>query len=543
MMRKTSVLIVLVCSWFFTAKAAVWQWSVTVDSTRGVSRAYLWIPEGCKQVKGLVLAQHNMEEISILENPIFRKEMAKLGFAEIWVSPSPNFLKFYDFSKAAAEVTQAYLDSLAWISGYEEIRTAPVVGIGHSAAASWPYYYAALNPQRTLACLSVSGQWPYVRTTCAPDIWKPDQNIDFIPSLECMGEYEAANTWSKEGLKERSEHPCMPLSMLAVPGEGHFAASDRKVEFLAFYIRKAVQYRYPNDVRKDAALRPVNPVRSGWLADKWHIDRKPDFKAAPVGRYKGDTTQAFWYFDRETAREVERYGKAFRGLKPQLVGFTQQGKMVPQANTHLQINMKFLPDSDGVTFHLKGAFYDTVPAVSNRLAGWTGLPIGSKLEHGDAGKIRIERICGPFTIINDTTFRFELCRGENLAADRYTLTFAVWHPGDGTFKSAVQQGEMVIPARLKEGREQTIYFAPILDQPAGIRTLKLNASSDAGAKVRYFVLEGPAEVQDDVLMFTRIPPGTRFPVRVTVVAWQYGWKHAPALKTAVPVARTFYLTK
>ena len=76
--------------------------------------------------------------------------MAKLDFAEIWVSPSPNLLKFYDFSKGAYEITQMFLDSLALVSGYDEIRYAPVVPMGHSAAASMPYYFGVRNPEKTL---------------------------------------------------------------------------------------------------------------------------------------------------------------------------------------------------------------------------------------------------------------------------------------------------------------------------------------------------------------------------------------------------------
>lgn len=523
-----------------------WQWSVPVTGVDNNARAFLWIPSGCRQVRGFVLAQHNMEEISILENPIFRKEIAKLGFAEIWVSPSPNVLKFFDFSKGAGEITNAYIDSLAKISGYDELSYVPVVPIGHSAAASFPYYFAALYPDRTLAAISTSGQWPYFRhPVFAPDIWG-NRNIDFIPCLETMGEYEAAATWSTEGLKERQEHPQMPLSMLAVPGEGHFASSDRKAAFIAFYIKKAVQYRYPTKYsnRKPINLKAIDPTKTGWLADKWRLNQPPTAIAAPVGQYKGDVKDAFWYFDEETARAVEEYGKAFRGLKSQLVGYLQQGKMVPQQNTHLQVSLKFLPENDGITFHLKGAFYDTVPAVSNRLTDWTKLPVGVKLGHSKhENMLNIERICGPFRKLSDTTFVLQLNREIDLKAPKLSLTFAVKHPGDEEYKSAVQQGEMVIPAVLKEGSNQTITFAPIPDQKAGVAKLKLRGTSDAGVPVYFYVLEGPAELDGNVLKFTPIPPKSKYPVKVTVVAWQYGCAFEPKLKTATPVVRSFYLVK
>ncbi|XHR96150.1 hypothetical protein ACFJIV_05545 [Mucilaginibacter sp. UC70_90] len=168
-----------------------------------------------------------MEEQSILEDPEFRMEMGKLGVAEIWVSPAFN-LKFL-FNEGAGDQFNAMVNNLAGLSGYDELKTAPVIPIGHSAAASAPYYFGVWNPSRTLACISVSGQWPYVRNVFAPDIWSKDQTLDYIPCLETMGEYEAANTWSDEGLKERQEHPLLPLSMLSSPAQGHFAATGEKV--------------------------------------------------------------------------------------------------------------------------------------------------------------------------------------------------------------------------------------------------------------------------------------------------------------------------
>lgn len=41
------------------------------------------------------------------------------------------------------------------------------------------------------------------------------------------------------------------------------------------------------------------------------------------------------------------------------------------------------------------------------------------------------------------------------------------------------------------------------------------------------------------LRLTAIPPRAKFPLKVTVVAWQYGRASEPRLKSAVPVERTF----
>lgn len=541
-----SLLIAALLGALSSGRAADWQWSVPVKSEKpenGVARAFLWIPPTCKQVRGAVVAQHNMEEISILENPIFRKALAGLDFAEVWVAPM--FDHTFNFTNGAGETLNDFMDRLADTSGYAELKYVPLAPMGHSAAASWPYYFAAWNPQRALCALSVSGQWPYFRDKAfAPDIWG-NRQIDFIPCLETMGEYESADSWAREGLKERQEHPKLPLSMLASPGQGHFAATDAKVEYLALYLKKCVQYRVPKhwDGKSAPALVAIDPTKTGWLMDKWRQDKPPVAASAPVGQYEGDAREAFWFFDEELVRATEKYEARFRGLKPQLVGFLQDGKMVPQTETHLQVTPRFEPESDGITFKLVGAFYDSVPSGSRRLPDWTQLPTNSPLGHSSSGAISIDPISGPIRKISAHTFAFDVKRETLLTtnAKNYELVFAATHPGDAEYKPAVQQAHLYVPARNSQGAEQHIQFPEISDQKVGVKSVKLNATSDANVPVHYVVREGPAEMDGDVIRFTPVPPRAKYPVMVTVIAWQYGRSAEPKLKSAEPVERTFHL--
>jgi hypothetical protein len=550
-MERKSLLylfILLAISPIQVSEAAVWQWSIPVKAEKpqnGPARAWLWIPPHCQHVRGVVLAQHNMEEISILENPKFRKALADMNFAEVWVAPFFDHL--FRFNEGAGDTFNEFINRLAEESGYAELKFVPVAPLGHSAAASWPYYFAAWNPGRTLCALSVSGQWPYWRNPVfAPDIWD-DRNIDFVPCLESMGEYEAADTWSREGLSERQQHPLMPLSMLANPGQGHFAATDAKVEYLALYLQKAIQYRVPKswDGQSAPKLIPIDPTKTGWLADKWHRDQPPAAPAAPVGEYKGDPKQAFWFFDGELARATEKYEAAARGLKPQLVGYMQDGKMVPQRNEHLQVDLNFEPAADGITFKLSGAFYDRVPGGSPRLPDWAQAPVGSPLGHSTNDFISIDPVCGPVAKLNADTFAVHFQKETLLETNvrRYELVFAATHPGDAEFKPAVQQAHLFIPARNLQGMEQHLTFPPIPDQKAGTKSVQLRATSDAGVPVHYVVREGPAEVAGDGLHFTPIPPRTKFPVKVTVIAWQYGRSSEPRLQSAQPIKRTFNIVE
>jgi hypothetical protein len=526
---------------FQCVHAAEWQWSVPVppqpDRASETPRAFLWIPPDCKQVRGVVFGHHNMEEIGVFEHPSFRKTLAELGFAEVWVAPA--FDRNFRFDKGAGEKFDTMMAALAEQSGYSEIATAPLVPCGHSAAASMPWYIAAWKPERVLCALSFSGQWPYVPD---PD-WAPpyaDHSIDSVPGFVTQGEYEWADDTIPRGLAIRNAHPLMPLSAMGCPADGHFVPLDDKIEMLALYLKKAVQYRLPRNASSDG-LNPIDVTKTGWLAERYVSGRNPSAPAAPVGEFKGDSANAFWYFDGELAKAVEAFQQKHRG-KPALLGYVQEGKILPETpGAHHQITLKFLPENDGLTFTLKGAFLDTVPA--GRPARWAKKKPGESIDPPrTALPITIQRICGPVEKISENTWRVAFNRASHLGDTRGNEAWfaAVW-PGDGTFKRAIQQSMLPLPRRLEDGRPQTIDFPALADRKAGTKPVELKATSDSGMKVGFYVREGPAEVDGNVLKFTRIPPRAKFPVKVTVVAWQYGL--AGRINTATPVMREFLIER
>ncbi len=520
------------------ADAAVWQWSVPVAGGRsgaGPAVAYLWVPVACKHVRAVVVAQNNLEEIQILENPAFRKAMADLGFAEIWVSP--YFDNLFRFNEGAGDMFNAMMNDFASVSGYGELKYAPVAPLGHSAAASWPYYFAAWNPSRCLAALSVSGQWPYWRDPrFAPDIWG-DKNIDYVPCLETMGEYESADSWANEGLAERKAHPLMPLSMFACPAEGHFSATDAKIGMLIFYLKKVARYRLPTKDPADGPvpLTPIDPTKTGWLVERWHEDKAPTTEPAPVGQYKGDSSQAWWFFDEETAREVVKFEARYQGLKKQMVGYVQDGKTLPLQNNHASVFLHLNADADGITFHTTGTFLDVSPADHAAM----GIPPATPLGHASGGPVTVDVTMGPVEKIADDTFRLRLDRGLGANLKRYGAWFQATQPGDAVYKPTVQQATLEFAARNGQGADQHISFPPIPDMKANAKPYELNAISDSGMPVSYFVESGPAIIDGGKLVLTPIPPKAKMPIVVTVTAWQYGRSAEPKVKTADSVTRTF----
>ena len=520
---------------------AQWQWSVPIDH----GRAFLWIPPNCQQIRAVVVGQNNMIELGILEHPAFRTTLAEEGIGEIFIAPPFDFI--FQFDKDAGERFNEMVRRLAEVSGYSELNIAAVVPLGHSACASFPWNFAAWNPARTLAILSVHGDAPLTKFTgCgkpSPD-WG-NRTLDGIPGLMVMGEYEWGEERLAPALTYKKQHPKTPVSMLAEPGNGHFNYSDDLVHYLARFVSKAAEARLPKEtsLQEPPVLKPIDPA-TGWLVERWHPNQPRRFAPAPHSSYQGDPDQAFWCFDQEMALATQHYMADQAGKMPQLLSISD-GQMPLEETSGEPVTPRFFPDADGVTFHLKTSFLDFVPGSSGHNgnpARWASSPAGSPLGHASGGgPIELHKIVGPVVQTDTNTFQFAMNR-VNSTEDRRNFDIWVWasHPGDQKYKGIVQQAMIRVPKNI-EGREQHIIFPTIPNQKAGIKSLKLDATSDAGTKVRYYLLEGPAEVENDLLTFSEIPPRAKFPIKVTVVAWQHGLPGT--IQSAQPVSREFLLTK
>jgi len=547
------------------ARAAVFQWSTTIDDvvsseTNDHPRAFLWIPENCQRVRAVVIADQNMEEEQLFQDAAFRKTLAELGFAEIWMAPGMGSIHFR-YDQGDGERLERVLKTLAVESGYAELADAPLVPTGHSATASWCWDVAAWKPERVLAVLSLSGQWPYFESD-----FRADRSVDGVPGLTTKGEYEIRGSLEQgwyAGLKGDyfQKHSNAAFTQVVEPGDGHFSASKEKIALIDLYLRKAARYRLPREMPESGpvALRPIDAGKEGWRYEVWHLDGPPTAPAAPVGAYKGALDHSFWAFDEEMAKAIEAFQGRFRGKRTVLIGYRQKEGLTAPVPDHAMVHLKFEPRGgveDGMTFILSGGFWDRVPATTDgkgsEWQGWLGEGIRTVAQNeaiphpaGEEGKMTIEPICGPVEQKDGRTFAIRFNR---VGFDNPKRSNDIWlvltYPGDGTYKRMVQQAELRFPLVNTEGTAQTIEFSEIADQKAGeSQAVQLRATSSAGLPVHYYVREGPAEVDDaGKLRLTTIPPRAKFPVKVTVVAWQWGRSVEPRVKSAKAVERTFGVT-
>ena len=180
------------------------------------------------QVRAVMIGTHNMCEETLFENELFRREMKEAGVALIWITPGWD--QQWKADSGSPEAYWQMLDDLAETSGYGELKFTPIIPIGHSAMATYPWNFAAWHPERTLAVVSYHGDAPRTNLTGYGREnleWGRTRNIDGIPGLMVEGEYEWWEARVNPALAFRMMYPESCISFLCDAGRGHFDVSSR----------------------------------------------------------------------------------------------------------------------------------------------------------------------------------------------------------------------------------------------------------------------------------------------------------------------------
>lgn len=508
----------------------VYQWETDIDDVPGEDennprRAFLWIPPACGQLKGLIVSGHNAIEEGILEDPLFRGAMSRLGFGELWVTPDMDPSGVFNVATGAQQVFDEAIRELAEMSGYDELHHVPVVYLSHSSQASQPWNFGAWNPERTLAMVSYHGDSPRSTYLCC-NRFNPDwgtRNVDGIPGLICIGEDEWNEFRIEDSFKFMRQYPGSVISLLCNAGRGHGDFSQDDLRYLIRFIEKAVEYRVPHgwDGKSPASLKKLKR-EEGWLADRWRKNTLPTAGTNTYHGYGGNRDSAYWYFDEEMARWTESVYTRERNKKRRYLTLMQDGRILKPGES-----LRFVTDGYNIDVHASLVFVDST---------YTRLSDKHTIE-----PVKIKRYAGPVSIINDSTFRLSYYRSGVFSKRANGVGMFAFAESDMFYKHVVGYISWKMPMALVEGKTQQLKFPKIPDVKVGTPSVVLKATSDRKLPVHYYVRSGPAYIDGDELIFTELPPKTTFPVKVTVVAWQYGSMVEPQIQTATPIEQTFYL--
>jgi len=499
------------------------------DGSKNQSSAYLWIPENCQKIRGLLILCANVPEHRLVGHPAIREVCAKNDLAIVWCVPSfMNFRKDKEKNinnaqdyKTSTVFLQELLNGLAKNSGYAEVATAPWLPIGESGHLLMVDALVEFHPERCIA-----GVW-------LKNNHLPPKNRT-VPALVAFG---SAQEWSQtqsdirtnwnnvrksvDGVfDQRKQNPNWPLSYLIDGGSGHFDCSEKLTKFLAHYIGCVAQARLADD----GSLKPIF-LESGWLADL----AVPGHEKKSPHKFSGTAPNERalpWFFDRESAEAAQSFADINWHAETQLPGFADATEKVLPFTFNGISTLTPQTEDDGITFTLRGVMLDQLPEqfinAGVKLAKVPGAPT-------------LEWLCGPVKPLGGD--KFQICLDRSFGSSACYI--AARQNGTDQIRGAVQPCGLQIKKN-NTGAAQKITFEKIPDVKAGTKSIKLAATSSAELPVKFFVRAGPAVVHGDELVFTTVPPRAKFPIAVTVAAWQWGCAGAAPVKTEI-VEQTFNL--
>lgn len=498
-----------------------------LDGSSSKATAYLWIPENCQKLRGLLILCANVPEHRLVGHPAIREVCMKNDLGIVWCVPSfMNFRKSKETGiddahnyKNSTAFLQELLDGLAKNSGYDEVATVPWLPMGESGHLLMVDALVEFHPERCIA-----GVW-------LKNNHLPPKNRT-VPALVAFGsaqewsqtQSDIRTNWNNIGkayqgvLDQRKQNPNWPLSYLIDGSSGHFDCSEKLTKFLAHYIDAVAQAR----IAADGSLRNI-PLENGFLADM-PVPGHENHPATAFVKTPADARGVPWFFDKASAEEAQSFAAINWQAETQLPGFADaSGKVLP-FNFNGISNLEPKYEGDGITFTLRGVMLDELPEQFTNA--------GVKLAKAP-GTPSLEWLCGPVKPLGGDKFQIALDRSWPSSA----CYIAARQSGTDKIRAVVQPCGVKLQKN-NSGLAQKISFEPILDVKAGTKSVKLVAKSSADLPVKFFVRAGPAVIHGDELEFTPIPPRSKFPLAVTVGAWQWGRAGESPVKTEV-VEQTF----
>lgn len=373
-------------------------------------RAYLRLPRGHEMVKAVLYCHQNMTEEVLFRSLVFTRKMDSLGVAMAFIQQgSQNWDTTIrdDEGKTCQERFEQLMQDFAKGTHHPELTTSPIIPFGHSAQATFPWNFAAWNPDRTLCIISYHGDAPrtnlcgYGRANVE---WGRTRNIDFIPGLMIEGEYEWWEARVRPALAFRMMYPDSRISFLCDAGKGHFDLCEETQDYMVRFIAKALKDPRP---------------KGGVYYSRWRED----------GVESQDPHDQFWYQDEEMVRLTrDRYQESV-GKRMQYVSARINGQPIAyDPNSHIKLRTTLTSDfSQGLPeFTIEPVFVDSTHNAKSA-------------RHAQV-RPRVVLISGPAIQTGEYTFRYD---PDYFGFDPKRLwdgiTLCIEADGDGEYKSAVQE--------------------------------------------------------------------------------------------------------
>ncbi|MGN0243631.1 MAG: hypothetical protein ACI4CT_06165 [Lachnospiraceae bacterium] len=363
------------------------EFNAGISTTGKAYDTYLWVPSNVSpgKLKGLVAVKLNLIEVPFVYSAKLKEALTEKGFGILFIvfhgddmrynTTFQNFNTRLDYKgetlyqetdtinnnpvfttdgKDAADIFDEMLSGIANASGYKEIAdSTPLITIGHSAASPFGYRSGNWNPDRIIAQVQMKNGMG------APIYVSNKGMVPGIPSLQYAAQYteHALNTDRDRSVRDarwhisnqRSVNTNMLVSHVIEWGSGHYDWSDNATDMMISYIRKAIEYRLPENYAETGKLNDL--TGTGYLAKPFEKDKDGNEQIAGYYRdtLKGwltsgqeeetasttDKKASFWYFDQEIEEKMNTFTNYAIPESPDSKGTGVSGKTYSEKEPYM----------------------------------------------------------------------------------------------------------------------------------------------------------------------------------------------------------------
>lgn len=506
----------------------------------------------------------------------------------------PNYLSFDFTIPSAAAKFDSIIQALAIKSNHPELVNAPFIPMAHSAYMDFPFHIAMRDNTKCIAAIPIKSGVPNIYTYYkgtgnggtssvpatnhtmqdVPLMFYAQGNLpETIDGMFKNGTGRLRPTTQSEGAGFTGIYRNDDGTGVYKPGmeygsclkdiyEGHFNAMPRALHILAMFIDKACAARLPDVYPTDPNVKPVLKsldFTKGWLVDQNFFNAKDTIKyhkPAPYNQFTGNKKGTEWYFDEELARTCEQvalsdYFKKVEQFTILKLDGTPDTLFEAVYSYHKNDGIKFM-DSTNIMKLTVSSFDKPWPIDTAYLNTKDSLKVPMKL----STKVLLDTSVTSLPITNlPVKTRCNSSCFKDLGNLTFKLRFSRFSPSAGgytqSYVSLYKEGNDTVAASLRNVRidrtqssllglkSQFITFPHVNNIDVNTRSLTLKATASSGLPVEYFVRSGPAVIVGNQLVITQLDESAKFPIPISVGAYQVGTTGAT---TGIYAAPTIYQT-
>jgi pimeloyl-ACP methyl ester carboxylesterase len=263
----------------------------------------LWIPDGVKTIRGIIVHQHGAGTTAAKSGEFAAYDLHWQALSKKWdcalLAPSYHVLTdktndspggaqlWFDPRRGSDKAFLKAIAEFAEKSGHPEIKIVPWVLWGHSGGAIWADIMSTLHPERIAALWLRSGAAAMWHGKPGyTDIKIPEEAYS-IPTMCNAGIQEKSNQIGVGQLARVKEYRSKgaPVSFSFDPLTGHWTGNSR---YLAIpFLDACLSMRLPDKGSKDQTLKHV-VMNKSWLAPLM------GGQSSEATAYKGNLDEAIW---------------------------------------------------------------------------------------------------------------------------------------------------------------------------------------------------------------------------------------------------------